>query len=147
MVRTQVALVAVATLALAPAAHAASPKKGADYTGQTAQGEVVSFSVSKSGKRVVELATSLTYKCSGEHDGQAGSFVLDTMKVKGGAFSAQQELHGTTEASVVQGGTGRATGTFKRKGRRATGTIRSQITLNTGETCDSGKIKFAVTLL
>ncbi|MEA2472963.1 MAG: hypothetical protein QOE06_878 [Thermoleophilaceae bacterium] len=147
MVRTQVALVAVAALALAPAAHAASPMKGAAYTGETSQGEIVSFGVSKDGKHVIELATSLNYKCTAEHDGQAGSFVLDTIKVKSGTFTAQQDLHGTTEASVVQGGTGKATGTFKRKGRRATGFVRSQITLRTGETCDSGRITFAVSLL
>jgi hypothetical protein len=147
MVRTQAVLVAVATLALAPAAHAATPKKGADYAGETSQGEVVSFGVSSNGKRVVELATSMTYKCTGEHDGQAGSFVLDTIRVKGGRFSAEQELHPTSETSVVQGGTGTATGTFKRRGRRATGTIRSRITLLSGETCDSGKVRFAVSLL
>jgi len=147
MVRTQVALVAAATLALAPAAHAASPQRGADYTGETSQGEVVSFGVSSNGKRVLELATSLTYRCSGEHDGQAGSFVLDTIKVKRGRFTAEQELHPTSETSVVQGGVGTATGTFKRRGRRATGTIRSRITLAGGETCDSGKVRFAVALL
>jgi hypothetical protein len=155
MVRTQAALVAAATLALAPAAtlalapaaHAAKPKKGADYTGETSQGEVVSFAISANGKRVVELATSLTYKCTGEHDGQAGSFVLDTIKVKGGRFSAEQELHPTSEGSVVEGGFGTATGTFKRRGKRATGTIRSRISLTGGETCDSGKVRFAVTLL
>lgn len=147
MVRTQAALVAAATLALAPAAHAATPKRGADYTGETSQNEAISFGVSKSGKRVVELATSLTYTCTGEHDGQAGSFVLDTIKLKGGRFTAEQELHPTSEGSVVQGGLGTATGTFKRRGKRATGTIRSRISLTGGETCDSGKVKFAVTLL
>jgi hypothetical protein len=147
MVRTQAALVAAATLALAPAAHAATPTKGADYTGETSQGEAISFGISKSGKRVLDLATGLTYRCTGEHDGQAGSFVLDTIKVRGGRFSAEQELHPTSESSVVQGGVGTATGTFKRRGRRATGTIRSRIALNGGETCDSGKVKFAVTLL
>jgi hypothetical protein len=147
MVRTQVALVAAATLALAPAADAATPKAGADYTGETSQGEIVSFAVSSSGKRVVELATSLVYRCSGEHDGQAGSFVLDTIKVKSGRFESEQELHPTSETSVVQGGVGTATGTFKRRGRRATGTIRSRLTLSSGETCDSGKVRFAVSLL
>lgn len=147
MVRTQVALVAAATLALAPAAHAATPKKGADYTGETSQGQLLSFGVSSNGKRVLELATSLVYKCTGEYDGESGSFVLDTIKVKGGRFTAQQELHPTSETSVVQGGVGTATGTFKRRGRRATGTIRSKITLSSGETCDSGKVRFAVTLL
>ena len=145
--RTQAALVAVAALALAPAAHAATPKKGADYTGETSQGEVISFVVSSSGKRVVDMATSLTYKCTGEHDGQAGSFVLDTIKVKGGRFSAEQELHPTSAGSVVNGGVGTATGTFKRRGKRATGTVRSRIALTSGETCDSGKVKFAVNLL
>ena len=147
MVRTQVALVAAATLALAPAAHAATPKKGADYTGETSQGELLSFGVSSNGKRVVELATSLVYRCTGEHDGESGSFVLDTIKVTGGRFTAEQELHPTSETSVVQGGVGTATGTFKRRGRRATGTIRSRIALSSGETCDSGKVRFAVTLL
>jgi hypothetical protein len=147
MVRTQAALVAAATLALAPAAHAATPKKGADYTGETSQGEVISFGVSSSGKRVVDLATSLTYRCTGEFDGEAGSFVLDTIKVKGGRFTAEQELHPTSATSVVQGGLGTATGTFKRRGNRATGTIRSRISLNGGETCDSGKVRFVVSLL
>ena len=147
MVRTQVALVAAATLALAPAAHAATPKKGADYTGETSQGEVLSFGVSSNGKRVIELATALVYKCTGEHDGQSGSFVLDEIKVKGGRFKSEQELHPTSETSVVQGGLGTATGTFKRRGNRATGTIRSKITLHSGESCDSGKVRFAVSLL
>ena len=148
MVRTQAALVAAAaTLALAPAAHAAAPKKGSDYTGTTSQGEALSFGVSSSGKRVVELATSLTYECTGEHDGQAGSFVLDTIKVSKGRFSAEQELFPTSESSVVQGGMGTAVGTFKRSGRRATGTIRSRIQLAGGETCDSGKVRFAAEVI
>lgn len=147
MVRTQIALVAAATLALAPAAHAAKPKKGADYGGTTAQGEFVSFGVSSNGKRVVELATSLVYTCTGEHDGDAGSFVLDVIKVKGGKFRAEQQLFPTSESSVVQGGVGTAVGTFKRRGRRATGTIRSRIKLSGGETCDSGKVRFAAELL
>ena len=146
MVRTQVALVAAATLALAPAAGAATPKAGADYSGETSQGEMVSFGVSSNGKRVVELATSLVYECTGEHDGQSGSFVLDEIKVRKGRFRSEQKLHPTSETSVVQGGVGTATGTFKRRGRRATGTIRSKLTLNSGETCDSGKVRFAVTL-
>ena len=147
MVRTSAALVAAATLALAPAAHAASPQKGSDYSGTTSQGELVSFGVSPDGKHMVELATSLTYRCTGDHDGQAGSFVLDTIRVKNGRFSARQELFPTSETSVVQGGMGTAVGTFKRKGRRTTGTIRSKITLSGGETCDSGKVRFAATVL
>jgi hypothetical protein len=147
MVRTQAALVVAATLALAPAAHAAAPRSGGDYTGETSQGEVVSFGVSSNGKRMVELVTSLVYRCTGEHDGQSGSFVLDTIKVKRGRFKSAQQLHPTSETSVVQGGLGTATGTFKRRGRRATGTIRSKIELNTGETCDSGKVRFAADLL
>jgi hypothetical protein len=148
MVRTQAALAAAAlALALAPAAQAATPKKGADYAGTTSQKEALSFGVSASGKRVVELATTLVYTCTGEHDGQAGSFVLDTIKVKGGKFRAEQELFPTSETSVVRGGMGTAVGTFKRRGRRATGTIRSRITLSGGETCDSGKVRFAAELL
>ena len=147
MVRTLIALVAVATLALAPAAHAAKPKKGADYAGTTAQDEFVSFGVSANGKRVIELATSLVYRCTGGHDGDVGSFVLDEIKVSGGKFRAEQELFPTSESSVVQGGVGTAVGTFKRRGRRATGTIRSRITLSSGETCDSGKVRFSAELM
>lgn len=147
MVRTQVALVAAATLALAPAADAATPKKGAYYSGETAQGEVISFGISSNGRRVLDLATALTYRCTAENDGGVGSFVLDTIKVRGGRFSAEQELHPTSATSVVQGGVGTATASFKRRGRRATGTIRSRISLNSGETCDSGKVRFAVNLL
>ena len=148
MVRTQVALVvAAATLALAPAAGAATPKKGAYYVGETTQGEAISFGVSSNGKRVIDLATALTYKCTAENDGGSGSFVLDTIKVKGGSFDAEQELHPTSATSVVQGGVGTAKATFKRRGKRATGTVRSRITLNTGETCDSGRVRFAVSLL
>jgi hypothetical protein len=148
MTRTQAGIAAALAIAVAApgAANAATPQKDAGYTGTTSQGEVVSFVTSKSGKRVIDLATSLTYRCTGEHDGQSGSFVLDTIKVKGGRFKASQDLHGTSEESVVQGGTGTATGSFKRRGRRATGRIRSQITLRTGETCDSGTVTFTATL-
>jgi hypothetical protein len=147
MVRTLIALAAAAMLALAPAAHAAKPKKGADYAGSTSQDEFVSFGVSSNGKRVVELATSLVYRCTGEHDGDVGSFVLDEIKISGGKFKAQQELFPTSESSVVQGGVGTAVGTFKRRGRRATGTIRSRISLASGETCDSGKVRFVANLM
>ncbi|HEX8053399.1 MAG TPA: hypothetical protein VF517_10430 [Thermoleophilaceae bacterium] len=148
MTRTQAGIAAAATLLLVVpgAAQAASPQKNSGYSGTTSQGEALSLVTSASGKRVIDLATSLTYRCTGEHDGQSGSFVLDTIKVKSGRFSARQDLHGTSDESVVQGGSGTATGTFKRRGRRATGLIRSQITLNTGETCDSGKVTFTVTL-
>jgi hypothetical protein len=149
MVRIKAGIVAVAVLALAApgAAQAASPKKGAEYGGKTSQGELVSFVISANGKRVVDLATSLTYKCTGEHDGQSGSFVLDSIKVKKGRFTSQQTLYGTSEESVVQDGLGTATGTFKRKGKRATGRIRSRLTLRSGETCDSGVVRFSVELL
>ena len=147
--RTKAGIAAALTLALAApgAAHAASPKKNAAYTGETSQGEVVSFVTSKSGKRVIDLATALTYKCTAEHDGQAGSFILDAIRVKGGKFTSKQDLNGTAEASPVQGGLGVAKGTFKRKGRRVTGRIRSQLTLRSGETCDSGVVTFTATLL
>jgi hypothetical protein len=147
-VRTKAGIAAALTLALAApgVATAATPKKNAGYTGETSQGEVVSFVTSKSGKRVIDLATSLTYKCTGEHDGQSGSFILDTIKVKGGKFTSTQELSGTAESSPVQDGTGVAKGTFKRRGKRVTGRIRSQLTLRTGETCDSGNVSFIATL-
>lgn len=154
--RTKAGIAAALTLALAApgGAQAATPKKNAAYSGETSQGEVISFVTSKSGKRVIDLATSLTYRCTlpetgaaGEFDGEAGSFVLDTIKVKGGSFTSQQDLTGTAAESVVQGGTGTAKGTFKRRGKRVTGRIRSQLTLRTGETCDSGTIKFIATLI
>jgi hypothetical protein len=146
--RTKAGIAAALVLALAVpgAAQAASPKKNAGYTGTTSQGEVVSFVTSKSGKKVIDLATALTYTCTGEHDGQSGSFILDRINVKGGKFSSRQELHGTAEESVVQDGTGIAKGTFKRRGRRVTGRIRSQLTLRSGETCDSGVVTFTATL-
>ncbi|MDQ3933391.1 MAG: hypothetical protein M3340_02025 [Actinomycetota bacterium] len=147
--RTKAGIVAaMAVLALAPgAAQAATPMKGAEYGGQTSQGELVSFAISSNGKRVIDLATSLTYRCTGDHDGEAGSFVLDTIKVKNGRFTSKQTLFGTSEESVVQDGVGTATGTFKRKGRRASGRIRSKLTLRSGETCDSGTVTFSVELL
>jgi hypothetical protein len=137
-----------ALLALAPAASAALPVKGAGYMGKTSQGETIAFDVSKSGKRVLGLETALTYTCDGDHNGQSGSFVLDDVKVKtAGAFKSDQTLRGTSSESVVQGGVGTVKGTFKRKGKKATGSIRSTLQLNTGETCDSGKVKFSVSLL
>ena len=147
--RTKAGIAAALTLALAApaAAEAATPKKNASYSGETSQGEVISFVTSKSGKRVIDLATGLTYTCTGEHDGQAGSFILDTIKIKGGKFTSTQDLTGTAEDSPVQDGTGVAKGSFKRRGKRVTGRIRSQLTLRSGETCDSGVVTFTATLL
>jgi hypothetical protein len=142
-----IAVAVTAALALAPAASASSPRKGATYMGKTSQGETIAFDVSKSGKRVLGLETALTYTCTGEHDGQSGSFLLDDIKLKAGAFKSGQELRGTSSESVVQGGLGTVKGTFKRKGKSAKGTIRSTLELNTGETCDSGKVTFSVSLL
>jgi hypothetical protein len=96
---------------------------------------------------VIELATSLVYRCDGEHDGQAGSFILDEIKVRDGRFTSRQELRGTAETSVVQAGVGKAKGTFKRKGQRVNGKLRSRLTLRSGETCDSGVVTFTVTVL
>ena len=148
MTRTQAGIASALALALAApgTATAASPLKNAGYTGSTSQGEVVSFVTSSNGKRVIDLATSLVYRCTGEHDGQSGSFILDEIKVKSGRFTARQDLHGTSEDSVVQGGTGTAKGTFKRRGKRVSGKIRSQITLRSGETCDSGTVSFSAAL-
>ncbi len=147
--RNYAALAAAAALALAApaAAQAAKPVKDSVYSGETSQGEVLSFVTSKSGKRVIDLATTLTYRCTGTHDGQFGSFILDEIKVKDGRFTSRQDLQGTSEASVVQGGTGTAKGTFKRRGKRVSGKIRSTLTLRDGETCDSGLVTFAATLL
>lgn len=150
LVPTKTSLIAAAVtaaLALAPAASASSPRKGATYMGKTSQGETIAFDVSKSGKRVLGLETALTYKCTGEHDGQSGSFLLDDIKVKAGAFKSGQELRGTSSESVVQAGLGTVKGTFKRKGSQAKGSLRSTLQLNTGETCDSGRITFSVSLL
>lgn len=147
--RNYAALAVAAALALAApaAAQAASPVKDSVYSGKTSQGEVLSFVTSKNGKRVIDLATTLTYRCTGPHDGQTGSFILDEIKVKGGSFSSKQELQGTSDASVVQAGTGTAKGTFKRRGKRVSGKIRSLLTLRDGETCDSGLVTFSGTLL
>ena len=136
-----------AALLIAPTASAADARKGASYMGKTSQGETIAFDVSTSGKRVLYLDTALAYKCTGEHDGQAGSFLLDAIKLKKGAFSTRQELKGMSEESIVQGGTGTVKGTFKKKGNRAVGTIRSKLTLLGGETCDSGRVTFDVSLL
>jgi hypothetical protein len=146
--RTQAGIAAALVLALAApgTAYAASPKKNAGYTGETSQGEVISFVTSKSGKRVIDLATALTYTCTGEHDGQSGGFILDAITVKSGRFSSRQDLHGTADESIVQQGTGIAKGTFKRRGKRVTGRIRSQLSLRGGETCDSGVVTFTATL-
>lgn len=146
--RTQAGIAAALALAFAVpgSAHAASPQKNAGYSGTTSQGEVISFVTSKSGKRVIDLATALTYRCTAEHDGESGGFILDTIAVKGGSFTSRQDLHGTSEDSIVQQGTGIAKGTFKRRGKRVTGKIRSQLTLRTGETCDSGTVTFIATL-
>jgi hypothetical protein len=140
--------VAAALALTAPATSpAATPQRDSVYTGKTSQGEVISFVTSRNGKRVIDLATSLTYRCSGEHDGQAGSFILDEIKIRDARFTSKQELTGTSETSVVQAGTGRAKGTFKRKGHGLNGRIRSRLTLLTGETCDSGTVTFSVSLL
>ena len=148
MVRTKAGVAVLAALALVPAAAVgAEPRKGADYTGTTAQGEVISFTIAPNGKRVAELATSLVYKCTGEHDGQSGTFVLDSIRIKNGRFVAKQVLYGTSETSVVEGGTGTVKGTFKRRGSRAGGVLRSRLELRSGETCDSGAVSFKVSLL
>ena len=147
MLRKSIAAAVGLTLALAPASLAASPRKGATYMGKTSQGETVAFDVSSNGKKVQNFETALTYRCSGEHDGQSGSFVLEEMRVKGGEFTAKQTLRGTSDESVVQDGTGKVHGTFKKKGRTATGTLRSTLTLTGGETCDSGKVSFKLAIL
>jgi hypothetical protein len=148
-VRNYAALAVAAALALAApgAAQAAKPAKDAVYSGETSQGEVLSFVTSGNGKRVIDLATTIRYRCTGAHDGELGSFVLDEIKVKGGRFTSKQELEGTSATSVVRAGTGTAKGTFKRRGKRVSGKIRSQLTLRDGETCDSGLVTFAATLL
>jgi hypothetical protein len=140
-------LATAAVLALVPAASAATPRKGAGYMGKTSQGETIAFDVSKTGKRVLGLETALTYTCDGEHDGQSGSFVLDDIKLKSGAFRSEQTLRGTSSESIVQSGFGTVKGTFKRKGNKASGSLRSTLQLNSGETCDSGKVKFSVSIL
>jgi hypothetical protein len=141
LARTLALAIAVA-LCLPVAASAATPRKGSGYLGSTSQGEMLTFDVSKSGNRMLALETSLTYTCTGEHDGQGGSFILDDIKVKDGKFSSKQTLKGTSETSVVASGLGTLKGSFKRKGNRARGTIRSTLQLSSGETCDSGKVKF-----
>jgi hypothetical protein len=147
LAKTSLFAATAALLALAPAASAATPVKGAGYMGKTSQGETIAFDVSKSGKRVLGLETALTYTCDGEHDGQSGSFVLDDIKLKDGGFKSDQTLRGTSSESIVQSGVGTVKGTFKRKGNKAGGSIRSTLQLNSGETCDSGKVKFSVSIL
>jgi hypothetical protein len=142
------ALAIALVLLLAPAASAATPRKGAGYMGRTSQGETIAFDVSTNGKLIVGLETALTYTCTAEHDGQSGYFTLDEVKLRAkGSFASRQTLRGISAESVVQGGVGTVKGSFKRKGKRATGAIRSKLTLSSGETCDSGKVKFEVSLL
>jgi hypothetical protein len=144
--KTAALATAIALLA-APSAGAASPRNGAAYMGKTTQGETIALDVSANGKRVVGLETALTYTCTGEHDGQSGSFTLDSIKIKRGTFRAEQTLRGTSDESVVQGGVGTAKGTFKRKGSRVSGSLRSTLTLSGGETCDSGRVAFKALIL
>lgn len=147
--RTPAALALAVALALGPAAaaRAASPLKGGAYIGSTAQDETLSFLVADDGRTVLELSTTLTYRCTGEHDGQAGSFVLADVRIKRGRFTTRQDLKGTTASSVVSGGVGRMKGVFKRKGNRAKGSLRSTLTLTGGETCDSGRVRFSADVL
>ena len=135
-------------LALVPAAaaQAAKPAKDAEYAGRTSQGEAISFVTSSDGSVVLDVWTDLTYRCTGEHDGQAGSFVLPAVEVRGSRFRATQTLRGTSSESVVAGGSGTVKGTFKRKGRRARGSLRSRLELAGGEICDSGRVAFDVKL-
>ena len=135
-------LAAAAALAASPPAPAATPLKGAAYAGKTSQRQALWFEVSEDGRSLIGLETRLTYTCTGEHDGQAGTFVLDDVRIRGGRFSARQALTGASDTSAVSGGVGTLKGSFKRRGSRAAGTVRSTLELEGGETCDSGRVRF-----
>ncbi len=127
------ALAAVAVLASAGIALASSTSKGASYSGSYKGGatEAISFTVSASGKRVMDLSVITPFKCSGGCGGverpSGGS-----ARIKNGKFKAALKLMGPGSTKSI--GSDTVTGTFLKHGK-AIGKVTSHFNSgSSGET-------------
>ncbi len=127
-------LAAVAVLASAGIALASSASKGASYSGSYKGGatEAISFTVSASGKRVMDLSVITPFKCSGGCGGverpSGGSAPIS----KNGKFKAALKLMGPGSTKSI--GSDTVTGTFLKHGK-AIGKVTSHFNAgSSGET-------------
>jgi hypothetical protein len=133
-----VGLALVAMLSCAAGALAASPRKGAKYSGHVREAGVpitISFKVSRSGRKVTSLTLNvpnLPNKC-----GYGGPDAIRPAhaKIKDGRFTAK--LSETTGGSTVVA-TARITGRF-RAGGKESGKIRTK----TSDAACSGTFRYA----
>jgi hypothetical protein len=128
------ALAAAAVLASAGIAFASNAISGASYTGHLngEATETISFKVSTSGKRVIDLFADTPFKCSGACGGVPSVTGGSARISKNGKFRLTYKLKDA--GSTKSFGTDTISGTFHRHGL-AKGTTASHFTTgNFGET-------------
>jgi hypothetical protein len=128
------ALAAAAVLASAGIALASSATKGASYSGhyKGRPTDTISFTVSASGKKVMDLFVTTPFKCNGGCGGVESPSGGSALISKKGKFKAKLKLMepGTTKSF----GSDAVTGTFLKHGK-ATGKVTSHFNKgSSGET-------------
>jgi hypothetical protein len=118
------ALAAATVLASAGIALASNAVKGAAYSGHLAGkvGDTISFTVSPSGKKVIDLYVSTPYKCSGGCGGVESPSGGSAYITKKGTFKVTLKLENPGETTSY--GSDTVTGTFL-KGGEAKGKVTS----------------------
>jgi hypothetical protein len=119
------ALAAIATLAVATVASASGAVKGGSYVGSYSDGltDAISFKVSASGKKVVELDVSTPIKCQGGCGGIGSASHASAAISKKGRFKVKLNLVFPPGSNKSEG-TETVSGKFLAHGI-ATGTVSS----------------------
>lgn len=127
-------LAVTAMLALAGVALASNAKAGATYVGHYQGGsvEAISFKISATGKKVIDLSVETPFKCNGGCGG-VGSPKAGSASISKGKFKAVLEIPAPGAGATAEG-TDTVTGTFGKHGQ-AKGTVTSHFNKSSsGET-------------
>lgn len=135
--------VVLALLVAAATGYAATPRKGASFTGLSSQKGAIAFRVANTGRTMEIVVVRFVRTCSNNLT-VVSEYVPakpDRIRVsRKGAFSKVINIF------AANGGTGTFTfgGRFGTR-QRATGTFQEKLTFPDGVTCDSGVVRFSAT--
>jgi hypothetical protein len=142
--------VTICVAAVAAAAAYAAVKPNAKYTGETSQGKRVDLRTSPTGGSVKGFVITRVLKCAASSGTQKvrGTFrqTSGQMVIKAdGSFAGGGKVT-PTAGGTIKRGVFSLKGRFGPRGRAARGTYRERVRLGDGTRCDTGKIRYRVSL-
>ena len=141
------ALIAVLAFGVV-AASADRPRRGGSYGGQTSQELTMVLKVSRNGRLVSRIQLTRELECvrGRARSVRRGRLVAQRFSVnRGGVFRGRTLVTPGPDADF-RGGRFTINGRFVAGGRRVRGVFREKLTLLDGSACDSGHVRFSLTL-